>query len=164
TLVAKGLAEAEKLGRAEDPGRTAVTRFLNLRYQGQSYELSVPYGEDFQEHFHRVHEHNFGYRLDNTPLELISIQSSVMVRRPQRPLPRAKKKARCKAVPYTEQELFFGENPVRVPVFDRAEMVAGATLSGPALVADNYTTVLLPASFSLEVDTFHNLVIEREGS
>jgi N-methylhydantoinase A len=164
TLVAKGLAEAEKLGRAEDPDRTAVTRFLNLRYQGQSYELSVPYGEDFQEHFHRVHEHNFGYRLDNTPLELISIQSSVMVRRPQRPLPRAKKKARCKAVPYTEQELFFGENPIRVPVFDRAEMVAGAILSGPALVADNYTTVLLPESFSLEVDALHNLVIAGEGS
>jgi hypothetical protein len=38
-------------------------------------------------------------------------------------------------------------------------MAAGLTLAGPALIVDNYTTILLPASFSLEVDELHNLII-----
>lgn len=163
SLVVRGLTEAEKLGGKGDPDRTAVHRFLNLRYQGQSYELSVPYRDNFQEMFHRLHDHNFGYRLDKTPLELVSIQCSVTVRRPKRSLPKGNKAAHFKAAPYKEQEVFFDETPVMVPVFDRAEMGTGATVSGPALIVDNYATVLLPESFSLEVDTLHNLVIEGQG-
>jgi N-methylhydantoinase A/oxoprolinase/acetone carboxylase beta subunit len=49
---------------------------------------------------------------------------------------------------------------VDVPVFKRADMAEGLTLSGPALIVDNYTTILLPASFSLAVDNLHNLIIQ----
>jgi N-methylhydantoinase A len=160
TLVDKGLAEARTLCRNNAPGAIEVSRFLNLRYQGQSYELCIPYEENFVELFHQVHEHNYGYRLQETPLELVSIQCSLKVKRPKQPLPRQKKAEKRTIKPLTEQSLYFEKTAARVPVFSRADMPTGLSLAGPALVVDNYTTILLPASFSLEVDGLHNLVIQ----
>ena len=160
TLVHKGFAEAKTLclnGYAAD---IDVSRFLNLRYQGQSYELCVPYEKNFIELFHQAHEHNFNYRLQDTPLELVSIQCSLKINRKKQPLPRQKKAAHRKIEPLCEQPVYFEHRPVNVPVFKRAHMAAGLTLAGPALIVDNYTTILLPASFSLEVDELHNLIIQ----
>jgi len=160
-LVDKGFKEVKTLCSNGDPADIAVSRFLNLRYQGQSYELSIPYEKNFIELFHHLHEHNFGYRLQDAPLELVSIQCSVKVNRPKQTLPRQKKAAHRKIKPLNEQPIYFERTPVKVPVFNRADMAAGLTLTGPALVVDNYTTILLPALFSLEVDELHNLTISR---
>jgi N-methylhydantoinase A len=159
TLVNKGLAETKALCRKEAPADIDISRFLNLRYQGQSYELSIPYEKDFIELFHREHEHNFGYRLQNVALELVSIQCSVKINRKKQALPRQKKGTPGKIKPLLEQPVYFEHSPVKTPVFKRAAMEAGSTIAGPALVVDNYTTILLPDSFFLEVDELHNLII-----
>jgi N-methylhydantoinase A len=159
-LVNKGLAEAKKLCCNGEKANLRVFRSLNLRYQGQSYELSIPYAKNFIELFHQAHEHTFGYRLEDSILELISIQCSVKVNRKKQALPRQKKAARSKIKPMAEHSLYFELTPVRVPVFSRDHLTAGASLVGPALVVDNYTTILLPDSFSLEVDELHNILLQ----
>jgi N-methylhydantoinase A len=160
TLVHKGFAEAETLCRNRYAADIDVYEFLNLRYQGQSYELCIPYEKNFIELFHQAHEHNFNYRLQDTPLELISIQCSLKINRKKQALPRQEKTVHRKIERLCEQPVYFEHTPVNVPVFKRADMAAGLTLSGPALIVDNYTTILLPASFSLAVDEFHNLIIQ----
>ena len=162
TLVRKGLAQAETLCRNDDPASIDVARFLNLRYQGQSYELCIPYEKDFVELFHQVHEQNYGYRLQDTPLELVSIQCSVKVQRKKQPLPRQKMAAAGKIKPLREQLLYFEHSPAMAPVFKRTDMTPGLNLAGPALVVDNYTTILLPASFFLDVDELNNIIIQGE--
>ena len=158
-LVDKCLDEARTVCRKGEQADLVISRFLNLRYQGQSYELSIPYEKNFIELFHRAHEHNFGYRLEDSPLELISIQCSVKVKRSKSALPREKMADRKKLKPFSLHPIHFGCTPVEVPVYKRADMAAGLTLAGPALVIDNYTTILLPESFSLAVDELHNIII-----
>jgi N-methylhydantoinase A/oxoprolinase/acetone carboxylase beta subunit len=70
----KGLVEAKNLCRKCGPADIEIFRFLNLRYQGQSYELCSPFEKIFSELFHQIHEHTFGYSLQDTPLEFVSIQ------------------------------------------------------------------------------------------
>jgi N-methylhydantoinase A len=159
-LVDRGIAETKTLYRNGDPADIHISRFLNLRYQGQSYELCIPYEKNFIELFHQAHEHNFSYRLQDTPLELVSIQCSLTVNRKKQALPRQKRSTHRKVEPFCEQPVYFEHTPVNVPVFKRADMASGLVLAGPALVVDNYTTILLPASFLLEVDELHNLIIQ----
>ena len=163
-LVDRCLVQAGPLRRSRKKKDAVISRFLNLRYQGQSYELSIPYEKNFMELFHRLHEHNFGYRLDDAPLELVSIQCTIAVKRKKPPLPRQKKAEPQKLNPLQQQPLYFDRAPVIVPVFNRFDMTAGSKLAGPALVIDNYTTILLPGSFSLEVDELHNLIISGKLS
>jgi N-methylhydantoinase A len=160
TLVDKGFEEARTISRENGKDNISIEKFLNLRYQGQSYEICIPYKKDFSELFHLAHEHNFGYRLEEKPLELVSIQCSIRVNRTQRELPR-KTLTRIKNIlPLGEHPVYFENGPEKVSVFDRSDMTTGFTLAGPALVVDNYTTILLPVSFVLEVDELQNIIIQ----
>ena len=158
-LVDRCLAGAGSLRRNGDLNDIVITKFLNLRYQGQSYELSIPFEKNFQELFHRLHEQNFGYRLDDSPLELVSIQCSVTLRRQKPPLPRQKKAELKKLRPQQLKPVYFERVPLKVPVFNRIDLSSGSNFAGPALIVDNYTTIILPESFSLEVDELHNIII-----
>jgi N-methylhydantoinase A len=161
-LVEKGRGEAKRLSRHGDQAEPEIFRFLNLRYQGQSYELTIPYEKNFIELFHQAHEHQFGYRLQNGPLELVSIQCTIKVNRKKPRLPRQGRGRASEIRPRSEQSLYFKETPVRVPVIYRGDMAVGARLTGPALVVDNYTTVLLPPGFDLETDELSNLIIRGD--
>jgi N-methylhydantoinase A len=48
-------------------------------------------------------------------------------------------------------------------VFDRAALGAGARLTGPAIVEQPDTTVLVPGGHTGEVDRLGNLILRREG-
>jgi len=152
-------ARAGRLYSKEGGTAIKISRFLNLRYQGQSYELTIPYEKNFIELFHQNHEQNFGYCLEDAPLELVSIQCSLKISRPKPALPRQEKGIRQKFTPSLQLPVYFEKTPVMTPVVNRPELNAGAILKGPALIVDNYTTILLPESFSLEVDELFNLII-----
>ena len=48
---------------------------------------------------------------------------------------------------------------VETPVYDWDRMAPGHTLTGPALIDDKTTTVLVVPGFNCEVDAHHNLVM-----
>jgi N-methylhydantoinase A/oxoprolinase/acetone carboxylase beta subunit len=48
----------------------------DLRYRGQSFELSVPLGPDLAERFHRAHEERYGYADHERPLELVAVRTA----------------------------------------------------------------------------------------
>jgi N-methylhydantoinase A/oxoprolinase/acetone carboxylase beta subunit len=59
----------------------------DLRYRGQSFELTVPLGGDLAEHFHRAHEERYGYADRERQVELVAVRTADVVRGPQLELP-----------------------------------------------------------------------------
>jgi N-methylhydantoinase A len=111
--------------------------------------------------FHQAHEHNFGYRLEDTPLELVSIQCSIRINKEKIPLPR-KSAVQTKPVSSVQGALIHFEGGVEdVQVYDRKSFSPGQEIRGPALIVDDYITVLLTDEFSLQVDSLQNLILER---
>ena len=49
-----------------------------------------------------------------------------------------------------------------VGVYRRHTLQAGDVLTGPALVADDFSTVLLTEGFEMQVDSLLNLIIEPQ--
>jgi N-methylhydantoinase A len=161
TLVTQGLQEAKPIMRDGRKSDITIEKYLNLRYQGQSYEIRIPYEKNFIELFHQAHEHNFGYSLPDSPLELVSIQCSIKVNRTKRALPRIMTDRNKKVLPVSEHTVHFEHGPEKVQVFNRNDVTTGSILAGPALIVDNYTTILLPSSFKLEVDELQNIHMEK---
>jgi len=158
-LEARGRLEAERLCRQ---GEVRVERFCDLRYQGQSHELCVAFDEAFGERFHAAHEKNFGYRLTGSPLELVSIRCTVRVVRAKQGLPRWEGAlAKGSPEPAAETLIDFAAGTRPVVVFNRRRLVPGHRLQGPALVVDDYTTILVGAGWQGRADALHNLVLER---
>jgi N-methylhydantoinase A len=59
----------EKQARKDMPGAT-LERYRDVRYVGQSYELTVPEGASF----HEAHERMYGYADESRPTEVIAIR------------------------------------------------------------------------------------------
>jgi N-methylhydantoinase A len=154
---------------AEDlaPGAVEFTRTLDLRYEGQSFELSVDVpGEEVDEatllrtaaRFHERHEERYGYASPEEPLELVTVrlQARGVVDPPELDPPAGS----GKAAPVEERTATFDGTDHATPVYRRDDLTAGTTFDGPALVEGvESTTVVFPSQHA-RVDRLGNLVVE----
>ena len=53
-----------------------------------------------------------------------------------------------------------GKGAQETPVYDRARLVGGQRLAGPAIVESDQTTLLLPTGWSCLIDRYDNMVLE----
>jgi N-methylhydantoinase A len=72
----RGLAER---AARELPGAT-LTRLVDARYRGQSFELTVE-ADGFEARFHDAHERRYGYRVPEAPVEAVSLRLTATVER-----------------------------------------------------------------------------------
>ncbi len=59
----------------------------DLRYRGQSFELSVPLGAGLAERFHRAHEERYGYADRGREVELVAVRTAEVTPGPELELP-----------------------------------------------------------------------------
>ena len=55
----------------------------DLRYRGQSFELTVPLQADLATAFHRAHEERYGYADESREIELVAVRTVEVVRGPE---------------------------------------------------------------------------------
>ena len=145
---------------AEDLEDPEYTRRADLRYRGQSFELTVEAGslEKLNERFHAAHEQRYGYRMEDEPVELVNLRltATVPVEKPGLDEPAAE----GDAVSERREANFDGEWR-EVPVFDRERMGEGSEVSGPAIVEFKESTCVVRPGWGGTVDGVGTLVLER---
>jgi len=151
------------LGEATDRERATVTRRADLRYEGQSHELSVDIGAvdpgALAERFHAAHERVRGYRLDDEPVELVTLRATATV--PATP-PEISHEGDCDE-PTTHRQVSFEGEFLETPVYDHERLPAGTTLTGPVVVEGGESTVVVPPAWHVSVDTSGTLALEVAG-
>jgi N-methylhydantoinase A len=60
----------------EEVGELPAAGEAELRYAGQSFELTVPLGPRLAESFHRAHEERYGYADPDRPIELVAVRTA----------------------------------------------------------------------------------------
>jgi len=73
----------------DEAGELPALGEADLRYAGQSFELTVPLGEDFAGAFHRAHEARYGYADRARPVELVAVRTAEVRAGPELRLPPA---------------------------------------------------------------------------
>jgi len=80
------VADLHKVGLAELQAEGFRRReiqwmdFVDLRYRGQSYELTVDLSANFIERFHEAHERRYGYANRGQPVELVNVRTTFVGR------------------------------------------------------------------------------------
>jgi N-methylhydantoinase A len=145
---------------AEDLEDPEHTRRADLRYRGQSFELTVEADslEKLEERFHAAHEQRYGYRMDDEPVELVNLRlvATVPVEKPELEEPAAE----GEAVSEPREANFDGEWR-EVPVYDRERMGEGSEVEGPAIVEFKESTCVVRPGWGGTVDGVGTLVLER---
>ncbi len=70
------LVPLDEAGELPDEGTA------DLRYAGQSFELSVPLQDDLSGAFHRAHEELYGFAERDRPIELVAVRTAEVTRGP----------------------------------------------------------------------------------
>lgn len=142
-----------------------IERYLDMRYQGQSYEILVPYKQDFMDEFHKLHEQNYGYCNKDKPIEVVNIRLRARGM-PEKPvfekIQKGTEKPESKAYLGSQNVVFDGET-YRTGLYDRKELKSGNVIEGAAIFLEYSSTIVLPPHSKAEVDDYGNLVIDTEG-
>ena len=162
----KRFAGMERAARTElqqegFPSQSAqAERRLDLRYAGQSYELSVPFKRDFGRLFDRQHMRAYGYSHAGRRIEIVNLRLRLVIRTPK-PRLHAHRMRVAAPVKMKSKPVWFDGRFCATPVYDRERLAAGARLRGPAVIVEYSSTTVVPPHFRCEVDKYLNLVLTR---
>jgi N-methylhydantoinase A len=131
---------------------------LDLRYQGQSYTLNLPWQDcaTTAAAFHRLHESRYGHRMD-APVELVNLR--VALEGAAAPITLDSLLLRQSAKPLEVVELVGVTG--RVPRYAREQLAADQRIEGPALITETVSTTWVEAGWTCRVDPVGNLLLER---
>jgi N-methylhydantoinase A len=156
-------------GSAQDVSRndSRLELALDLRYRGQSFELTVPIVDcdptEAGQRFHAAHEQRYGYARPEAAVELVNVRLTArgLRARPELPLGTPVASPDPAAAEIGRTRLRFGGQWLDAPVYERGLLASHHALAGPALIVqEDATTVLIPGWHG-EVDPWLNLVCRR---
>jgi N-methylhydantoinase A len=151
--------ESMESAAAEDLEGPEYTRRADLRYRGQSFELTVEADapEELEERFHAAHEQRYGYRMQDESVELVNLRlvATVPVEKPELAEPSAGGEPEA-----GRREANFDGEWREVPVFDRERMGEGSEVAGPAIVEFKESTCVVRPGWRGAVDGVGTLVLE----
>ena len=170
----EGLARTEMSGEGLSVDKMVARRFLDVRYIGQSFELTVDYPSRatkaeltkvIGDAFYKAHLRRFGYADKNEPVEVVNLRLKLDVAMEKPTIERQSTRAADpKAALIGEAEVVFQEGALNSPLYQREELVCGNRISGPALVVQMDCTTVVPPGWSGAVDPFGNLLLNRIGA
>lgn len=132
--------------------------YVDLRYLGQGFEVTVPLREPLREAFEEVHRKLYGFTLETHPIEIVTLRVRVAEKRQVESL---KIESQSFRAPCSKTKVYTEKGWIEVPVICWDDLRANEILKGPALVIDRYTTLYLEEDFVLKVLEGQNLLLLR---
>jgi N-methylhydantoinase A len=157
-LAERCLADLSMDGAAAE--HVIVERALDMRYRGQSYELLIPWRETLTatvDALHHEHERRFGYANPHAVVEAVNAHVTARSLHENVPLPEIEIEPEAAAV--REVDAWFDGRRHLTPLYPMEALVRGQRIAGPAIVAGQYMTLLVPPSAEGSVDRFGNVYV-----
>ena len=149
----------------------AAMRFddaLDLRYVGQDYYLRVYVdiddldGERIRSDFDRLHEHTYGFANPEFEVEMVNARVFAIgvFERPQLPEIGSRETSDGPLATKARRLVFFDGALVETDIYDVTALRAEDEISGPCVVEDPRSTIVVMPGQTATVDRFRNLTIE----
>ena len=146
---------------------------VDVRYVGQEYTLTIPlpsadeplepdFDDALADRFHAAHDTRFGHANPGAPVEFVVVRSMALGDLGPRRAGRAEDAADEASYPSTTAD---GDLRPRDQADARWSSAttcrSGASVDGPAIVAEPTATTVVPPGATLRVDPFGSLVVQR---
>jgi N-methylhydantoinase A/oxoprolinase/acetone carboxylase beta subunit len=143
------------------PDRQVIERLVDVRYVGQSYEITVPFSRDYRDQFDRQHGRLYGYANPQRATEVVAarVRAAGITAKPRLPFTRTRR--RTKPKPDSMRPAIFGGTRVRTAHYRWPSLAPGAGARGPAIITGAEATVVVPPGFAFSVDGFGNVIVRQ---
>jgi len=151
-----------------------IEPYLDLRYAGQGYELTVPCTMPplnkhdlamMRQRFDTMHEQNSGHKAESEPVELVSLRLISLGLVPQAKLSPGKVTGRkVEDAKLGERKVYFGKEHgvLTTQVYNRDLFEPGYKIAGPAIVEQLDTTTVIQPEQEATVDGYRNIIIKEK--
>lgn len=158
-LVERGRSELHAQG--VEPSQITMVRELDLRYEGQSYELTVPLAPTYRERFDTLHHERYGYHDRGATVEIVNIRVRAVGAIVPPPLPYAPRgSANPSDALLDHPSVVLADTTEKIPLYGRDRLCAGNVIEGPALIAQHDTTISLTKADQARIDEYGNVIID----
>jgi N-methylhydantoinase A len=166
TMQARAWLSAEGIA----PAAQRLERFADLRYANQGYELTVPVPDGLCTEttlaqtlasFHQEHQRLYTYASPELPVELVNLRVSASG--PARSLrfqPRPGANGTPLPPPATRAVYFpTAGGFVECSVYDYAALPSGASITGPAIITQDLSTIVVQPQQQVHLDSYGNIIM-----
>jgi N-methylhydantoinase A len=175
----EGQARAELQGEGLPSNEMTARRFLDVRYVGQSFELTIDcpnlvptlrgrrpldLHRTIGNNFYRAHLQRFGYADRGEPVEVVNLRLKLelAVEKPKVD-PQPLGDADASAALVGREPVVFPQGSLSSNLYDRDRLKPGNRIAGPALLLQLDTTIVAPPGWDGAVDPYGNLVLTPTG-
>ena len=155
------------------PEDIALKRSADIRYVGEGHEVlvTIPAGlsgsaavDRMWSAFHGVHDETFGFHYrGRQDVEVVSLRVQAIGRMHRPPVKRAAlSDGDCN--PAATREVYWRDTGwTSCPIWRREQLGQGFAVSGPGLVEEYGSTLVLPSGWNLRNDDYGNLILEKRA-
>ncbi|SDP60199.1 hydantoinase/oxoprolinase family protein [Desulforhopalus singaporensis] len=148
-----------------------LVRNMDLRYVGQWRNLNVNIPKPIEsldqalQIFHNEHERQFSWSNPDQVVEIYGLRITAIGKVPKPSFARYEITTNSTPTPEQTRRVYFGKAGgfVDTPVYNREKLVAGAHLTGPAIIEQLDTTTVVPTGVKAVVDEYLNIIMDITG-
>jgi len=163
SLLERGINDVRNEGIASK--NIEVQRFLDMRYRGQSYELTIPFTRNVVAAFHDSHQRTYGFIRENAQIEIVNLRLHVVGKVPSpRILPEEEYNPDLTQAYLESRPVYIAADPIPVPFYRSEALRTGNHIDGPAVIVRSDTTVFIPPEYMADVDVYKNMIVKNKLS
>jgi N-methylhydantoinase A len=164
---------AERDFRDEDwSGKITYQRSVDVRYQGQGYELNIPYTRNLIADFRHEHQQRYGHSYPDRDVELVTLRlrsilkasqgrmSTITTDRVGTAAPSRPGRAKLGGALNRAPVLFAGKK-LTAAIQSRDSLQPGIKYAGPAVITEYSATTVVPPGKRFWLDKWGNLLIQK---
>jgi N-methylhydantoinase A len=142
-------------------GEPKLESSVDMRYQGQGYELRIPWhnSPEVLADFHAAHQRRFGYGHAGKKIEAVTLRVRASLPQPAASIGKAK--VRMSKPSVASASIYFENRLHKSRILAREDLSAGFTAKGPAVVTEYTATSIVPSGWKLRVHPSGALLIEK---
>jgi N-methylhydantoinase A len=143
------------------PEQAIITRTVDVRYVGQSFDLEVPLTPKFRQDFDRLHQERYGYSQQEAPIEIVNIRVRAIGRVTPPAIPRHPLGSTdSSSAKWGDRPVVLEQGIQVVPHYRGNRLCPGHEIPGPAIVVMDDTTVYLGPTDHAKLDVYSNILID----
>src|SRR6266705_1077604 len=129
-----------------------------LRYQGQAYEITLPYKKNtnLERLFRREHKNLYGYSSKDA-VEAVNVRIRTIIPIPKAKLAKGQLKSGKPLAPASSRKMSLLGSWQKVPVYDREKLFPGVRSRGPCIIEEYDSTTVIGRNWKWEIDPYQDL-------
>jgi len=148
-------------------GDATLLYTADMRYRGQSFEIETVLEEDWTENgdlrsiadaFHAEHARVYDHADEEAAVQVINLRLVIVGAAPK---PELRELAAGEAAPAPkgDVDVFYDGAAHKAALYDRAALLAGQVIEGPAVIQQDDCTTCILGGFTAEVDAYGNILL-----